>query len=83
MALKENVTLPCRIGDKVWCVTNRYGHWLAREGTVIEIYYKGKDRVPCVITMEGRGAWGVKVFATKEEAEVAVERIKERELMRL
>ena len=64
--------LPCRIGDKVWCVTTRYGHWLAREGTVIEIYYKGKDMVPCVITMEGRGAWGVKVFATKEEAERAL-----------
>lgn len=71
---------PFRVGDKVWCITNKYGHVLVKETTVIEVYYRHKEMIPCIVTMQGRGVCGEKVFATKEEAEAKLKEIEERKI---
>lgn len=65
-----SVNLPCKVGDEVWTYkTHRYTK-VACKGKVTEIYFIDESMQPCIV-VKGvtRGAWGEKIFATKEDVE--------------
>lgn len=63
------IDLPCKIGDTMWGIRRYQGVHIAQKGTVSQIYLTD-DMLP-VIVLKGvcRGLYGVKIFATKEDAE--------------
>lgn len=69
--------LPCEIGDRVYCIRNYNGIPTARGGTVWEMYYNTDMTLSIVVKGIGRGQWGVKIFATREECEQAIERCRQ------
>lgn len=76
-AAVDAVELPCKIGDTVWCIRNFHGHKNAQEGIVSEMLFTKEMKLQIVVKYVGRGIWGEKIFATREEAEAKLR--KERE----
>lgn len=71
------VHVPCKIGDTVWGIRHRNGVPLAVQGRVSEIFFVGSGMILCIVVSRVvRGRWGINVFATKEEAEAAIQRSK-------
>lgn len=70
--------LPCKIGDRVYCIRNYNGIPTARGGIVKEMYYNTDMSLTIVVWGVARGKWGVKIFATREECEQAIKENKER-----
>lgn len=70
----DAVEVPCKMGDIVWGIkTYNRGH-RAKQGKVVQMYF-GEDMRLCICVKNVcRGEWGKNVFATKEEAEAAIER---------
>lgn len=64
---------PCKVGDKVWIIRRvRTGRHI-KSGFVREMYFtEGMQMGVCVHGI-GIGEWGKNVFATREEAEAALE----------
>ena len=61
--------LPCNVGDIVWVLRNYHGTIRPMPGVVESIIFS-KYCHPCIIVYRvGRGVWGEKVFATREDAE--------------
>lgn len=69
----DAVELPCKMGDTVWGIKAfNHGRLLAKQGIVHQMFF-GDDMRLCICVKDVcRGEWGKNVFATKEEAEVAI-----------
>ena len=67
--------LPCRIGDTVWGIRKGRGgsRWVA-QGRVYRMYYGDDMRLCICVKNVCFGFWGQQVFATRAEAEAALER---------
>jgi hypothetical protein len=72
MLLRGAYVLPCEIGDIVWCIRNYKGAKVALTGIVSEMSFIGDMRLSIAVRGVGRGEWGKKVFATREECERAI-----------
>lgn len=64
--------LPCKIGDKAWCIRNYKGTKQAKQSIVTEMFYRKDMKLVIVVYHVGRGILGEKVFLTQEEAEQAL-----------
>lgn len=72
-------TLPCKIGDEVFCLRTYNGHKTnPQKGVVSEMYFTDNMRVLIVVKNIGRGFWGERIFATEEEALKEIETEKRR-----
>lgn len=70
---------PCKIGDTVWGIRKSGKGKKPASGPVYQMYY-GDDMSLCIcVRAVCRGRWGEVIFATKEEAEKAIERQREKE----
>lgn len=72
----ETVTLPCRIGDKVWGIRRHGGNRVVHPGFVSEMYFIEGMKLVVAVKHVCRGEWGKMVFPTYEEAKAALERLK-------
>lgn len=71
---EEVYKLPCKIGDEVFCLRNRNGkRWEIFRGTVTQMYFVEDMRIGIYAKGGSRGEWGKEFFATREEAEAALE----------
>lgn len=66
------ISLPCKIGDRVWAIRNYKGIKHAQEGIVAEMFFTPEMKLHIVVKHVARGEWGKNVFATQEEAEAAL-----------
>lgn len=66
--------LPCKIGDTVWAIRNFSGTLIPKCGRVSELYFLPDMTLTIVVKHICRGIWGKTVFATKEQAEEAIEK---------
>ncbi len=73
----EQLTPPCKIGDKVWALMQRNTGLVPHHGVVTEMYYTDDGRLGIVVKRCCRGEFGKVVFWTKKEAEAAIKKIKE------
>ena len=69
---RKAIVLPCRIGDRVWAIKNYKGTKRATEGIVSEMFFTDKMELVIVVKSVVRGKWGVKIFATREACERAI-----------
>ena len=66
---------PCKIGDTVWGLRYRNGIPIPTKGRVTEMFFVGSEMNLCIVVYKVvRGAWGINVFATQEDAEKAITR---------
>lgn len=73
----EQTRLPCKIGDKVYALNNYKGNIKIYSGIVSEMFYVGKEMKLCIVVKNCiRGYWGENVFATHEEAEERMKKLK-------
>ncbi len=72
----ETVTLPCRLGDHVWGISNRGGNLMVVSGIVNEMYFVDDMKLVIAIRYVCKGEWGKRIFPTYEEAKAALERLK-------
>lgn len=68
------VSLPCKVGDEVWCLRDTRVYSKPVKGTVTEIYFRDNMDMCIVVRRLCRGRWGEKVFATEQEAQAAIDR---------
>ena len=73
------ITLPCKVGDTVWCVTDKHifvawvdSFYLTEEDGVLSIEVNLTDVVENDIEIKA-SSFGRKVFLTKAEAEAKLE----------
>lgn len=67
-------TLPCKIGDEVFCIRSYNGKTShASKGKVTQMYYTDDMQIVVVVERIGRGLWGERIFATEEEAQKSIE----------
>ena len=64
----ETIKLPCKIGDRVWCIRNYKGHKHPQDGIVSEMFFDDDMQLHIVVKYIGRGTWGKEIFATREDA---------------
>ena len=60
------VTLPCKIGDMMWCIKNQAGIYTAQQGIVSEIFFRSDMELIIVVKYVGRGVYGDKIFSTQK-----------------
>lgn len=70
----DAIPLPCKVGDEVWCVRDTRVCNKPVKGTVTEIYFRDNMDMCIVVRRLCRGRWGERVFATEQEAQVAIDR---------
>lgn len=77
------IELPCKVGDTVWCVTDKYifvawvdSFYLTEEDGVLSIEVNLTDVVENDIEIKA-SSFGRKVFLTKAEAEAKLAELKE------
>jgi hypothetical protein len=76
---KLTVELPCKMGDHVWGIHKiNYHGYVVQQGVVNQMYFGDDMRLCICIKNVCRGEWGKTVFATKEEAERAIEERKKK-----
>ena len=68
----DAVEVPCKIGDTVWCIQNNFGRPSAKQGIVSQMCFVEDMRLSIYVRGLCGGEWGVRVFATREEAEAAI-----------
>lgn len=68
----DAVELPCKIGDTVWAIRCYRGVLVPQQGKVSEMLFTTDMKLCIVVKHICRGEWGKKVFATMEEANVAI-----------
>lgn len=74
---KKLIRLPCRIGDKVWCIRKFSGYRrIISEGTVTEIVLNEAGTWIVVKNLH-RGKFGQTVFSSADDAQDALERMEE------
>jgi len=66
------VELPCKPGDTVWVLRNFHGKKIPIAGTVTELRFTEFWHPLIIVEGVGRGRWGEKIFATKEDGERAI-----------
>jgi hypothetical protein len=71
----DAVVLPCKVGDKVWCIVNRGLGLVAREGIVSELYFTEGMEMGIVVRRLRRGRWMKEIFPTAEAAMAEIERL--------
>ena len=76
---KDVETLPCKIGDRMWCIRDVKGVLTAQEGIVHEMMYRKDMSLLIVIKYVGRGLYGEKVFRTKEDCEAKIKELNEKD----
>ena len=67
------MVLPCRIGDKVWCIRSFKGIPIPKTGRVEQMYFSEDMRLVICVRHIGRGFFGEKVFLSRQEALKAIE----------
>lgn len=67
----DAVVLPCRIGDKVWCIRGISNKLYVKDGIVGEVFFNSNMELVISVKHILKGKWGKDVFASKEEAEAA------------
>ena len=72
----DAVELPCRIGDSVWGIRKHNRGKEVKQGTVSQMLFVEDMKLCLCVKNVCRGEWGKNVFATKQEAEVALEGLK-------
>ena len=61
------IDIPCKVGDTVWGIS--FNRRYVSSGTVAEIYFNSEDMTPVIrVKKMCSGHWGVRIFATEEEA---------------
>ena len=71
------IKVPCKMGDHVWGIHKINHHkYVVQQGVVNQMYFGDDMRLCICIKNVCRGEWGKAVFATKEEAERAIEEMK-------
>ncbi len=71
----DAVELPCRIGDSVWGIRKHNRGKEVKQGTVSQMLFVEDMKLCLCVKNVCRGEWGKNVFATKEEAEAALEKM--------
>lgn len=66
------VQVPCKIGDTVFGIRNYRGKTHVQKGFVGEMFFTKDMKLMIVVKHICYGHWGEKVFATYEEAELAL-----------
>lgn len=66
------IELPCKIGDTVWAIRYFHSRLTPQKGIVSEMYFTRDMKLHITVKYVGRGIWGEKIFATREEAEAAI-----------
>lgn len=74
----QTVELPCKIGDVVWAIRDYMGHPKVFQGFVSEMLFTEDMRLCIVVRFTARGEWGKVVFATEEEAKLAIQKRKDK-----
>lgn len=69
----DAVSLPCKIGDRVWAIRNYKGVRHPQESIVNEMFFTPDMRLIIVVKCIARGEWGETVFGTYEECQRAIE----------
>lgn len=69
----DAVVSPCKIGQRVWAIRNFKGVKHAESGIVSDMFFTQQMKLQIVVKFVARGEWGKDVFATREEAEAALE----------
>lgn len=69
----DAVSIPCKIGDRVWAIRNYKGVKHPQEGIVNEMLFAPDMRLIVVVKCIARGEWGKTVFGTYEECQRAIE----------
>lgn len=65
------ITLPCVIGEKVWCIHNHNNRLYVKEGIVGEMSFNSKMELVISVKHMLKGKWGETIFSSKAEAEEA------------
>ena len=66
---------PLKKGDRAYTIGRNGGNWYVKPGPVMSM--EVEDGKICIhVGWVGRGPWGERVFATREEAEAAMERLR-------
>ena len=71
--LIDSVEVPCRIGDQVWAIRSFKGVNHPQAGIVSEMLFTKDMKLHIVVKYVARGEWGKTVFATREEAQSAID----------
>lgn len=66
------VDLPCKIGDKMWCIRRSGQAKHPKAGIVTEMYFAPNMELVIVVGNIARGVFGKTVFSTQKEAEKAI-----------
>ena len=66
------VDLPCRIGDKVWCIRSFKGVPIPKYGKVDRMEFIDGMKLLVYVKYVGTGIFGEKIFHTREEALQAI-----------
>lgn len=69
--------IPCCIGDEVWAIRRYRDELRPKKGIVKEMFFTENMKLCIVVQNIRRGFWGVNVFATKEETEEAIKKLRE------
>lgn len=72
----RRTALPCKIGDVAWGIRSYKGVLVPQQGKVSNMFFTDDMKLCIVVQHICRGEWGKKVFATKEEAELALAEMK-------
>ena len=67
-----NVTVPCKIGDQVWCIRRHNGGSTVMGGIVSEIRFDDNMELVFSVKYIAQGKWGKKIFPTYEAAMEAI-----------
>ena len=67
----DAVVLPCKIGDKVWCIRGIGNKLYVKDGIVGEVFFNSNMELVISVKHILKGKWGQDVFASKAEAEAA------------
>lgn len=63
-----DITVPCKIGDHVWCIRRFHGVVKPMLGEVTQMYFSNDMKIIIVVKYIGAGEWGKRIFPTYEAA---------------
>ena len=69
--MAEQIVLPCKIGDKVWCIRGFNDKVYVKSGVVGEMFFNSKMELVISVKHMLKGRWGEAIFSSKAEAEEA------------
>lgn len=70
--MAEQIVLPCKIGDEVWCVRGINNKLYVKDGIVGEMFFNSKMELVISVKHILKGKWDETIFGSKEEADAVV-----------